>query len=148
MQWNMIDTYAANLHISKHPPNWIALKILFSLVFLIFSRLISLYLLHIHIHARKHHIYVWMCVFPRNHKWLLSYKEPTRCNCVVEFIIPLFLNCSTCFGRHTAHHQELKNCNCSLWSYVRFWLPVAAAMAQPSQRQPTTKKVCKTRGCS
>ena len=24
----------------------------------------------------------------------------------------MFLNCSTCFGRHTAHHQELKNCNC------------------------------------
>jgi len=27
---------------------------------------------------------------------------------VVEFIIAMFLNCSTCFGRHTAHHQELK----------------------------------------
>jgi len=26
----------------------------------------------------------------------------------------MFLNCSTCFGRHTAHHQELKNCNCSI----------------------------------
>jgi len=37
-------------------------------------------------------------------------------------------NCSTCFGRHTAHHQELNNCNCSLWFYIRFWLP-AAAMA-------------------
>ena len=23
----------------------------------------------------------------------------------------MFLNCSTCFERHTAHHQELKNCN-------------------------------------
>jgi len=23
---------------------------------------------------------------------------------VVEFIIPMFLNCSTCFERHTAHH--------------------------------------------
>jgi len=42
----------------------------------------------------------------------------------------MFLNCSTCFGRHTAHHQELKNCNCSLWFYIRFWLP-AAAMAEP-----------------
>ena len=29
--------------------------------------------------------------------------------------------------------QELKNFNCSLWFYIRFWLP-AAAMAQPSQR--------------
>jgi len=32
-----------------------------------------------------------------------------ECTRVVEFIIPMFLNCSTCFGRHTAHHQELKN---------------------------------------
>ena len=29
------------------------------------------------------------------------------------------LNCSTCFGRNTAHHQKLKNCNCSLWFYIR-----------------------------
>jgi len=36
----------------------------------------------------------------------------------------MFLNCSTCFGRHNAHHQELKNCNCSLWFYIRFWLPL------------------------
>jgi hypothetical protein len=62
----------------------------------------------------------------------LIQKEPTRCNGVVEFIIPVFLSCSTCFGRHTALHQELKNCNCSLWFYIRFWLP-AAAMAEPSQ---------------
>jgi hypothetical protein len=44
----------------------------------------------------------------------------------------LFLNCSTCFGRHTTHHQELKNCNCSLWFYTRFGLPIAAG------RQPKT----------
>jgi hypothetical protein len=50
----------------------------------------------------------------------------------------MFLNCSTCFGRHTAHHQELKKYNCSLWFYIRFWLPVVAAMAEPSQRQPKT----------
>jgi hypothetical protein len=60
----------------------------------------------------------------------------------------MFLNCSTCFGRHTAHHQELKNCNGSLGFYIRLWLPVAAAMAEPSQWQPATKNVCKTRGCS
>ena len=60
----------------------------------------------------------------------ISKKEPTRCNRVVEFIIPVFLNCSTCFGRHTAHHQELKNCNCNLWFYMRLWLPVAAMAKQ------------------
>jgi hypothetical protein len=38
---------------------------------------------------------------------------------------------STCFWRHTAHHQELKNC---------------AVSAQQPQR-PTTSHVCKTRGC-
>jgi hypothetical protein len=31
---------------------------------------------------------------------------------------------------------------------MRFWLPVAAAMAQPSQRQPAIKNVCKTRDCN
>jgi len=76
----------------------------------------------------------------------ISYKEPTRCDRVVEFIIPTFLNCSTCFGRHTAHHQELQNYNCSLWFYIRFWLQ-AAAMAEPSQR-PATKNACKTGGCN
>jgi hypothetical protein len=39
---------------------------------------------------------------------------------------------------------ETTECNC----VVKFWLPVAAAMAQPSQRQPVTKNVCKTRGCN
>ena len=68
-------------------------------------------------------------------------KEPTRCDRVVEFIIPVFLNCSTCFEQHAAHHQELKNCNCSLWFYIRFWL-LASAMAQPSQR-PATKAYVK-----
>jgi len=27
-------------------------------------------------------------------------KWPTRCNCVEQFIIPLFLDCSTCFERY------------------------------------------------
>jgi len=43
----------------------------------------------------------------------------------------MFLNCSTCFRRHTAHHQELKNCNCSLWFYIRLWLPAADSCQQP-----------------
>jgi hypothetical protein len=38
-------------------------------------------------------------------------------------------NCSTCFEWHTAHHQEIKYCNCSLWFYVRLWLP-ATVMAE------------------
>jgi hypothetical protein len=35
-------------------------------------------------------------------------KRPTRCNLVIEFIIPKFIDGSTCFERHTAHHQELQ----------------------------------------
>jgi hypothetical protein len=53
----------------------------------------------------------------------------------------VFLNCSTHFGRQAAHHQEFKNCNCSLWFYIRFWL-LAAAMAEPSQ-WPATKNYVK-----
>ena len=64
----------------------------------------------------------------------------------------MFLNCSTCFKRHIAHHQEIKICTCSLCFYIRFWLPVGAMpewelSSQPSQR-PATKNVCKTRGCN
>jgi len=44
----------------------------------------------------------------------------------------MFLNCSTCFERHTAHHRELKNCNCSLWFN----------MTEPWQL-PATPNVCK-----
>ena len=37
-----------------------------------------------------------------------SVEIPTRCSFVIEFIIPEFIKGSTCFERHTAHHQELK----------------------------------------
>ena len=36
-----------------------------------------------------------------------SIEIPTRCSFVIEFIIPKFIEGSTCFERHTAHHQEL-----------------------------------------
>jgi hypothetical protein len=36
-----------------------------------------------------------------------SAEIPTRCSFVIEFIIPKFFEGSTCFERHTAHHQEL-----------------------------------------
>ena len=36
-----------------------------------------------------------------------SIEIPTRCSFVIEFIIPKFIEVSTCFERHTAHHQEL-----------------------------------------
>jgi len=36
-----------------------------------------------------------------------SVEIPTRCSFVIEFIIPKLFKGSTCFERHTAHHQEL-----------------------------------------
>ena len=36
-----------------------------------------------------------------------SVEIPTRCSFVIEFIIPEFIEGSTCFERHPAHHQEL-----------------------------------------
>ena len=36
-----------------------------------------------------------------------SVQIPTRCSFVIEFIIPKFFEGSTCFERHTAHHQEV-----------------------------------------
>jgi len=53
----------------------------------------------------------------------------------------MFRNCSTCFERHTGHHQELKNCNCSLWFYIRLWLPAAVTwepLSHDRSRQPQT----------
>jgi hypothetical protein len=36
-----------------------------------------------------------------------SVEIPVRRSFVIEFIIPKFVKGSTCFERHTAHHQEL-----------------------------------------
>jgi hypothetical protein len=72
----------------------------------------------------------------------INLKERTnKMQMCSRFIIPMFLNCSTCFGRHTAHHQELKNCNCSLWFYIHFWLP-AAAMAHWNNKFHYTVASC------
>jgi len=38
-----------------------------------------------------------------------SVEIPTRCSFVIEFIISKYIEASTCFERHTAHHQELQN---------------------------------------
>jgi hypothetical protein len=72
------------------------------------------------------------------HRNIKLIKRTNKINLVVEFIIPVFLNCSTCFGRYTAQHQELKIYNCSLWSYIRFWLQAAAMAELGSGRQPKT----------
>jgi hypothetical protein len=37
-----------------------------------------------------------------------SVEISTRCNFVIEFTIPKIIEGSTCFERHTAHHQQLQ----------------------------------------
>jgi hypothetical protein len=38
---------------------------------------------------------------------------------IFQFIILTFVYSSTCFGRFSAHHQELSDCSVSLWFYLR-----------------------------
>jgi len=47
-------------------------------------------------------------------------KNPTRCNNVPKFYYSIFIWSSTCFRRHTAHHQEPKTAlAASGFSYVK-----------------------------
>jgi len=41
------------------------------------------------------------------HHSMIHIETPTRCNSVSKFYF-IFTRSSTCFGRHTAHHQEPK----------------------------------------
>ena len=44
----------------------------------------------------------------KNIRKMIYEKSPTRCNNVLKFYYSIFIWGSTCFGRHTAHHQEPK----------------------------------------
>jgi len=47
-------------------------------------------------------------------------KNPTRCNNVSKFYYSIFIWSSTCFGQHTAHHQEPKTGWCVAWNMLSF----------------------------
>ena len=47
-------------------------------------------------------------------------------------------NCSTCFERHIAHHQELKTISAAAGFYIRLWLP-AAVVAHSAMTQTYLK---------
>jgi len=52
-------------------------------------------------------------------------KNPTRCNNVSKFYYSMFIWNSTCFGWHTAHHQEPKTALAAFgFSYVELCLDV------------------------
>jgi len=55
-----------------------------------------------------------------HHSTIHKEKNPTRCNNVSNFYYSIFIWSSTCFGRHTAHHQEPKTALAvSSFSYVK-----------------------------
>jgi hypothetical protein len=68
-------------------------------------------------------------------------KNPTRCNKVSKFYYSLFIWSSTCFGRHTAHHQEPKTAlAASSFSYVEGCWPLSGPgnVHQLHVQQPST----------
>ena len=83
-------------------------------------------------------------------------KSPTKCNNVSKFCYSIFIWSSTCFGRHTAHHQEprtvlaasgfsyVEGCwTCSWWTLSDTY----SAWQCPPTTRPTAFHVWKTRGC-
>jgi len=59
----------------------------------------------------------------------------------IRIYYSMFIWSSTCFERHTAHHQELKNCTSSPWFYIRVRLldvEVDADSVQLNVQQPQT----------
>ena len=81
-------------------------------------------------------------------------KNSTRCNNVSKFYYSIFIWSSTCFGRHTVHHQEPKTAlAASGFSYVKgCWMcrggrcQEQCAWQRPPTTRPTTFHVWKTRG--
>jgi len=99
----------------------------------------------------RHLMFVDPCIIVQIMK-----KNPTRWNNVSK-LYSLFMWSSTCFGRHTTHHQEPKTAlTASGFSYVegcwtcgRWTLSgtVCCAWQRPPTTRPTTFHVWKTRGC-
>ena len=62
---------------------------------------------------------------------------------IFQFIILTFVYSSTCFGRFPAHHQELNDCNGSLWFYLRIVVIVALCSwsGRPGHEHSTNEKL-------
>jgi len=84
-------------------------------------------------------------------------KNPTRCKNVSKFYYSIFIWSSTCFGRHTAHHQEPKTVlAASGFSYVEgcwtcSWWTLSGTVCLTASTNYTSKQpsmvLWKTRGC-
>jgi hypothetical protein len=78
-------------------------------------------------------------------------KSATRCSNVSKFYYSVFIWSSTCFGRHTSHHQEPKTALAA--SVFHTWKVVGRCQAQcawqrpPATRPSTFHGIMKNRGC-
>jgi len=54
---------------------------------------------------------------PVHHRKIQINHQPDAT--IFQFLILTFIYSSTCFGRSSAHHQELNDCSSSLWFYLR-----------------------------
>jgi hypothetical protein len=87
--------------------------------------------------------------------WKFIQRNTTRCNGVSKFYYSIFIWSSTCFRRHTAHHQEPKTAlAASGFTYVEgCWKCGCWALSASSNHMymathgTTTFHVRKTRGC-
>jgi len=84
-------------------------------------------------------------------------KNPIRCNSVSKSYYSIFIWSSTCFGRHTAQHQEPKTAlaasgfsyvegcwTCGCWTLTG---TVYCACQRPATTRPTAFHIWKTRSC-
>ena len=58
---------------------------------------------------------------------------------IFQFIILTFVYSSTCFGRYSAHHQELNDCSGSLWFYLRIVVIVVLCSWSGRPARPRTQ---------
>jgi hypothetical protein len=80
-------------------------------------------------------------------KMVFIKKNPTRCNNVSTFYYSIFIRSSTCFGRHTAHHQEPKTAPAaSGFSYMEVcwtcsWWTLSDTLCLKTSTNYTSKKL-------
>ena len=90
------------------------------------------------------------------HHSTIHKEKSNKMQLCIKLCYSIFIWSSTCFGRHTAHHQEPKTAllasgfsyvegcwTCSWWTLSGTY---CAWQRSPTTR-PTTFHVCKTRGC-
>jgi len=84
------------------------------------------------------------------HHSTIHTKKSNKMQQCIKIYYSIFMWSSTCFKRHTAHHQEPKTAlAASGFAYMEglldVWLMDAVSVQQPHVQ--TTLHICKTRGC-